>query len=281
MRPPLDRVLIGINARLFPSNWRPARDEITFASANGFDCIQLPGQIQGLDSERLGDSFKTIAAALRAANLVAVMEIVALINPEGYTRLGTTPLEVLETNLPAITALPCERVHLHLAPSERAEDWVWEALEQRLASQFAAGVELAKEHGFQLGFEHNEPDIHMFPTVKRCAALLEAVPGLGLVWDFNHTPLDEVPTYLGLAERISMLHVSDTPLPDVNYHYPLGMGTIDFERYCQGLLDGGFAGPAILEIGGLPKSGGYGRDTDEALIDSGQRLRRAFGRDDV
>jgi hypothetical protein len=38
------------------------------------------------------------------------------------------------------------------------------------------------------------------------------------------------------------------------------------------LFNGGFHGPAILEIGGLPKSGGYGRDTDQALADSLQRL---------
>jgi sugar phosphate isomerase/epimerase len=74
---------------------------------------------------------------------------------------------------------------------------------------------------------------------------------------------------------MSMLHVSDTPLPKVNYHLPLGLGSIDFPLYCQALQRGNFTGPAILEIGGLPKSGGYGRDTDAALVDSLQRLAAA------
>jgi len=72
---------------------------------------------------------------------------------------------------------------------------------------------------------------------------------------------------------MSMLHVSDTPLPEVNYHVPLGQGNIDYEAICQSLYDGGFAGPAILEIGGLPRSGGYGKDTDEALAESLQILK--------
>jgi len=274
---PTPLVPVGMNARLFPSNWRPVRDEIAFASASGFEAIQLPGQIQGLDADRLGDSFSTVAALLRSSNLIAVMEIVVLVDTAGRTKLGTTPLEVLEANLPAITTLPCARVHLHLAPSERAESSTWQSVELRLAPQLAAGVELARQHGFSFGFEHNEPDIPVFPSAARCIALLDAVPGLGLVWDFNHTPLAEVPTYLDQAERISMLHISDTPLPDLNYHLPLGLGAIDFASYCGGLLQRGFNGPAILEIGGLPKSGGYGRDTDAALVESAQRLRRAFG----
>jgi sugar phosphate isomerase/epimerase len=74
----------------------------------------------------------------------------------------------------------------------------------------------------------------------------------------------------------SMLHISDTRLPETNEHLPLGMGTVDFARYCQLLRASKFHGPAILEIGGLPKSGGYDRDTDAALIDSLERLRSAY-----
>jgi hypothetical protein len=34
-----------------------------------------------------------------------------------------------------------------------------------------------------------------------------------------------------------------------------------------------YRGPAILEIGGLPKSGGYGQDTNDALITSRARFQ--------
>jgi sugar phosphate isomerase/epimerase len=72
-----------------------------------------------------------------------------------------------------------------------------------------------------------------------------------------------------------MLHVADTRLPETNEHLPLGMGTVDFAHICQVVRASGFHGPAILEIGGLPKSGGFGRDTDAALVDSLQRVRAA------
>jgi sugar phosphate isomerase/epimerase len=49
---------------------------------------------------------------------------------------------------------------------------------------------------------------------------------------------------------MSMLHVSDTPLPATNHHLPLGLGNVDI-RSCTALANAGFHGPAILEIGGL------------------------------
>jgi len=47
-------------------------------------------------------------------------------------------------------------------------------------------------------------------------------------------------------------------------------------RPIAALVAGGYSGPAILEIGGLPESGGYGRDTDDALIVSQHRLKEAI-----
>lgn len=134
---------------------------------------------------------------------------------------------------------------------------------------------LATAHGFRFGFEHNEPRICLCATPERCAAILDAVPGLGFVWDMNHTAPEHLRGFVALTPRMTMLHVSDTRLPTVNDHYPLGMGAIDFPTYCRAVLRGGFDGPAILEIGGLPHSGGYGRDADAALTDSLQRLQAA------
>jgi sugar phosphate isomerase/epimerase len=102
------------------------------------------------------------------------------------------------------------------------------------------------------------------------------VPDLGFVWDWNHTAPEHLTGFLALASRITMLHIADTRLPTVNDHLPLGMGTVDFALYSRELLAHGFSGPAILEIGGLPQSGGYGRDTDAALVDSRDRLHAAI-----
>ena len=78
----------------------------------------------------------------------------------------------------------------------------------------------------------------------KVAALLDAVPGLGFVWDVNHTHPDDLAAFKALAPRMSMLHVSDTPLPETNYHLPIGMGNVDFADYFRAALGGGFTGAA-------------------------------------
>ncbi len=263
---------IGMNARQFPGNWRPASDEIAFARSAGFRAIQFQGQEPGLTAERLGEPFDVIAGALAGAGIEAVMEIIVRVDAAGRTASGLTPLDLLERNLPAITALPCTRVHWHLVPLAPEDDATLHALERSLVPQCAAGVAHAAAHGFRFGFEHNEPRLGLCATPERCAALLDAMPDLGFVWDMNHTAPEHLGGFLALLPRTTMLHISDTRLPTVNDHYPLGMGAIDFPAYCRALTAGGYSGPAILEIGGLPQSGGYGRDTDDALIDSLRRL---------
>jgi sugar phosphate isomerase/epimerase len=105
------------------------------------------------------------------------------------------------------------------------------------------------------------------------AALLDAVDGLGFVWDLNHTAPDRLSGFVALAPRMRLVHVSDTPLPQLNGHQPIGGGSLDVEAYLGAAIDGGFSGPLVLEIGGHPLAGGFGRDTDEALSDSLGRVR--------
>lgn len=261
-------ILIGMNDRLFPTNFRPILEDIAFARANGFQAIQFHGKPDGLGESQLGASLAATGAALRDAGIAPVMEIVLAVDAHGQHESGRPPIAVLEANLPAITALGCTCVHWHVVLRQRADAPVIDALEAALVSQFAAGVALAAQHGFRFGVEHNAPEARPYHTAARSTALLDAVPGLGFVWDLNHTPLDELDAYLALARRMTMLHVADTALPETNQHVPLGLGNLDFRQIMDKLLRRGFSGPAILEIGGLPKSGGYGRDTDEALISS-------------
>ncbi len=261
-------LIIGLNGRFFEQNWRPAHAEIDFAAANGFASIQFHGKPAGLQAAALGADFASIRQQLQAQKIMPVMEINLQIDATGRAATGQTPLEVLEANLPAIAGLGCEYVHWHLNNQPVLEYPQVAELEIALQAQFAAGVALAQQRGFRFGFEHNDPILRLFTTPQACRQLLEAVPDLGFVWDFNHTLPEDFAGFVGLIPRMSMLHISDTPLPEVNYHLPLGMGNIDFAAYCQALAAANFHGPAILEIGGLPKSGGYGRDTDAALIDS-------------
>ncbi len=269
-------MILGMNARQFPGNWRPAVAEIAFARGAGFGALQFHGQEPGLDPERLGEPLAVVADALAVAGIEAVIEIIVRVDATGRTASGLTPLDVLALNLPAIDALPCTCVHWHLVPLAPEENATLHTLERSLIPQFRAAVACAETHGFRFAIEHNEPRIGLWATPERIAALLDAVPGLGFVWDMNHTAPEHLNGFLSLISRMTMVHIADTRLPTVNDHYPLGMGTIDFPAYCGALRSGGFAGPAILEIGGLPQSGGYGRDTDAALIDSLSRLRAAI-----
>ena len=269
-------IQIGFNARLFPNNWRPALNEIRFAKENGFQAIQFPGPPEGLGKERLGDGLPTIARALKDNGITAVMEIVVHVYDNGLTADGKTPLDILKANLPAINTLPCPYVHWHLVSLGTLKPKPIRQLEKSYPPQFIEAVEIAHNHGFQFSFEHNEPELMLFSRADSCQEMLANVPSLGFVWDFNHTTPDELTAVQAMIPRMRMLHVSDTPLPEVNHHLPLGLGTVDFESYCQALIQGGFNGPAILEIGGLPKSGGFGKDTDEALINSRQILEQAI-----
>lgn len=272
----MNRIAIGLNGRFFPANWRPALQEIAFAEAHGLRCIQFPGRVTGLAEADLGAAFTAIAKALRIADLTVVMEIVVRIDASGLTAEGLTPLAVLKANLPAIVALRCTHVHWHLVPSVEMTDEENAVLERSLVQQFVVAAALGVQQGFKFGFEHNEPELRLFGSPVSCAELLNAVPDLHFVWDFNHTIPEHLDGFTALIPRMSALHISDTPLPEVNHHLPLGMGSIDFEAYGRLLRDGHFRGPAVLEIGGLPKSGGYGRDTDQALIESLYRLSAAF-----
>ncbi len=266
---------IGMNGRFFPANWRPALDEIAFAGPNGFRAMQFPGIERGLDEEHLDAPIEIVAEALANANVVAVMEIVVRSGLDGKTALGNRPLDLFYANLPAMKALPCLCAHWHIMPAEPIDAAGARRLEELVVPQLKEAAEVAAQHNIKFGIEHNEPQLHIFATPDSCGTALSAVPGLHLVWDLNHVIPEHFDGFASLIPRMSMLHVSDTPLPTVNAHYPLGMGCLDFVAYSQALLDRQFSGPAILEIGGTPYSGGFGRDTDEALIDSMSRFRQA------
>jgi L-ribulose-5-phosphate 3-epimerase len=267
-------IQIGMNGRFFPDNKQTARDEIVFAKMAGFRCIQFPGMAGGLDMQRLGDPLNVVGLALRRARITAVMEMTIPLYNNGLTVEGDSPLDILHANLQAIQALNCVHVHWHLVSAVPMTEVELQTLEENLVPQMAAAVVLAKTHRFTFGFEHNAADEPLFHRPEICADLLTAVPGLGLVWDINHTTEADLPAYARLAHRVTLLHISDTPWPDVNYHLPLGQGNLDVRQFLKHILAVGFLGCAVLEIGGMPNSGGYGRDTNEALIDSHVQLSR-------
>lgn len=261
-------ISIGYAGRFFPDNFRPLQGELAFARQAGFECLQFMGKPDGLGKDHLRISLDEAGKQFADSGLISVMEIIIRVSLAGEIVAGQSVQAFLEANLSAIRALKCVCVHVHLAPVVGMLDFDVFAFEESLVNDFRACVEVAQAEGFAFGFEHNEPDQRIHGSPKQCDHLLQTVEGLNFVWDVNHTMPDQLQAYSDLLPRTQMLHVSDTPLPEVNYHLPLGEGNINWVQVGEILKASGFRGPAILEVGGIPKSGGFGRDTDAALVKS-------------
>ena len=243
--------------RLTGGNWRPPSDELRFAASAGFDTVQIRSDRAGELEDELGIGAQELGDLFAEVGVEPVLEM--LVRHEGEP--GTVP-RALESNLTAIDAIGVLRVHVHpVGPAEAAP---------LLARDFTDALALADDAGLVFAAEHNAPGHHLLVEPADVEALLDAVPGLGFVWDVNHTSAEHVDRFLALRERFTLVHVSDTPLPETNHHLPLGRGSVDFARLR------GLDVPLVLEIGGLPHSGGPGLDTDEALRDSKRRLEAAL-----
>lgn len=239
--------------RLAGGNWRPPADELRFAAEAGFDALQVMSRGDGIEQE-LGVDAHELGALYREHGLEPVLELLVFVRAPGAIPAA------IRAQLPAIRAVGFTRVHVH--PAGRPDEPV------DLVAEYRAAMELVADEPFLFAAEHNAPGHHFLVGPDEVEALLDAVPGLGLIWDINHTPPQDVPRFLALRERLTMVHVSDTPLPETNHHLPLGRGAVDLSVLRE------LEVPLILEIGGLPHSGGPGLDTDDALVESLARLRR-------
>jgi L-ribulose-5-phosphate 3-epimerase len=250
---------VGMLGRFFGrhtgGNWRPPEQELRFASAAGFDTVQIRSDRAGELHDELGIDPAELGALFDDIGLEPVLEM--LVRHDGER--GTLA-RALRVNLAAIEAIGVLRVHIHpVGPSDAAP---------LLRDDFAEALELADSSGLIFGVEHNAPGHRLLVEPGEVEALLDAVPGLGLVWDLNHTRAEDTARFLALRERFTLVHASDTPLPETNHHLPLGRGNVDFS-VLRGIDDV----PVVLEVGGLPVSGGPGLDTDDVLLDSLARLR--------
>jgi sugar phosphate isomerase/epimerase len=251
---------VGMLGRFFGrhtgGNWRPPADELRFAAAAGFDTLQVQSRRPGELEDELGIGGEELGALYDELGVEPALEM--LVRHEGEP--GTFA-RALRANLDMIDAAGFLRVHVHPVGPVEAKPY--------LARDLAEALEVADDAGLIFGVEHNAPGHRLLVGIDEIERLLEEVPGLGLIWDINHTPAEDVPRFLALRERFTLVHVSDTPLPETNHHLPLGRGNVDLS-----VLHGIDDIPLVLEIGGLPHSGGPGLDTDDALSESLAALRR-------
>jgi L-ribulose-5-phosphate 3-epimerase len=250
---------IGMLGRFFPLNWRPPADEIRFAAEHGFAAIQIRSDHAGEIAENLRTEPRAVGEAFAASGVEPVLEMLVFHHGE-----PGTIARALRANLPAIEQIGFHRVHVHpVGPAEAAP---------LLADDFGEALEIALTEGLTFGVEHNAAGHRLLVDPSSVHALLAAVPGLHFVWDLNHTLPEHIAEFERLRDRLSLVHVSDTPLPETNHHLPIGRGSVDFS------VLRGFDVPLILEVGGLPVSGGPGLDSDEVLLDSLARLAAACTR---
>ena len=213
---------VGMLGRFFGrhtgGNWRPPEQELRFAAAAGFDTLQIRSDRAGEIEDELGIDAVTLGALFDDIGIEPVLEM--LVRHDG--KPGTLA-RALRANLTAIGAIGVLRVHIHpVGPSEAA---------QLLRDDFAEALEVAEASGVIFGCEHNAPGHRLLVEPGEVEELLDAVPGLGFVWDMNHTRPEHVARFLALRERFTLVHASDTPLPETNHHLPLGRGSIDFTRF--------------------------------------------------
>jgi L-ribulose-5-phosphate 3-epimerase len=240
--------------RFFPLNWRPPAQEIRFAAEHGFAAIQIRSDRAGELADELRSDPREVGAAFAADGVEPVLEMLVVHNGDR----GTIP-RALRANLRAIDQIGIQRVHVH--PVGRAE------AASLLVDELGEALEISLAAGITFGVEHNAAGHHLLVEPDDVHDLLDSVPGLHFVWDLNHTLPEHVAEFAQLRDRLSLVHVSDTPLPKTNHHLPLGRGSVDL-----GLVHD-LDVPLILEVGGLPVSGGPGLDTDDVLLDSLARLR--------
>lgn len=205
-------------------------------------------------ASNLGD-VAVLSRRLQDHAIEPVLEIMVALDERGLME-GRLPREILRQNLNLIDTLGIRLVHWHLYT---LSDPVLRQIEVSITEECARAQEIATSHGFQMGIENNPPEGWVHVNPEQCASDLAAVGELGLVWDLNHTAAKDIPGFHALSDRVQMLHVSDTPLPETNHHLPLGMGRVPIESVIGELVSAGFSGPMILEIGGHEVSGGHGR----------------------
>lgn len=261
-------VLVGMVGRFFPVNWRPAAAEARFAAENGFACVQLRCDHPNGVEDALREPAARAGAAFAAAGIEVAIEVLVRAELDAPDLVA-----VVETTLAPAAALAAERVHLHVVPASRDVDVA--ELERRLVPELAEAAEVARRHGVRLGLEHNPRSQPLLSRPDVVARVLEEIPELGFVWDVNHTATADLAAFAPLLERATLVHLSDTQLPETKHHLPLGLGTVDVRGAVAALARARYAGPVVLEIGGMPHSGGYGRDTDEALRESRRLLLAA------
>lgn len=187
-----------------------------------------------------------IRAVLRAAGLelMAVDSSIRLLGEQPEAEAGAELLAFLE--LAADLGAPLVRVFGGAAP----EGTEAEAATARAAGILERAVPEAERLGVSVGLETHDA----FSAVGAVAAVLARVPSVqvGMVWDLLHTHrMGDTPAAVVelLGGRVLDVHLKDARRAGIERWQlvPLGEGEVPVRECLAVLLDGGYAGPLVVE----------------------------------
>jgi len=228
----------------------PGRDvlkEIEWIAEMGFEFIDLTLEPPAAGVRQVDPD--AVRAALQAHNLQVVGHTayyLPLCSP--FESIRRAAVDELKLCIEAFAKIGAGWMNLH--PDGKAPMHERKFVIDRNVQTIHDLLGTAKQFGIGLMIE-NLPG--SFNTVRQLGELLDVIPELGLHLDIGHANLlvehnttDEILSAYG--KRLQHVHLHDNKGGASDLHLPLGVGTVDSEKYIRSLQRCGYDGTITLEV---------------------------------
>ncbi len=231
---------LGVNSVLFRDfAFETAAEHIAKAGYDGVEIAAIAGMCEHLDLDRWEAQADDLQATMDRHDLEWLSTEVAALDE---TRLRPAFEACAELGIPVVNVGP------------GGESDVEGSLEASI-DKLAAMAELADEYGVTLCVKaHVGQSIYDTPTTLRAIEAIDS-PGFGIDMDPSHIyRAGEAPeeAVADVVDAMGHIHIRDcpgrSPDPGTIQEQACGRGDIDLYAYCEALVDGGYDGPACLEV---------------------------------
>ncbi len=233
-------IQLGVNSVLFGAfDYATAARQTALAGYDGIEISAIKGMCEHLDL----DAWQKQAAELKSITedngLKFLSTEVAGLDEDRLLRAFEAGAEI---GIPVINVGPG-------GESDNEEDF------RRQTDILAARAEKAAEYGVTLCVKaHVKKCIYNTPTTLRAMDRITS-PAFGIDMDPSHvhrggeSPAEALPKVL---HRVKHIHIRDCPgrgpSPGSPPQQACGRGEIDLIAYCRAMVEGGYSGPACLEV---------------------------------
>ncbi len=233
-------IKLGVNSVLFGGfDFATAAKHI---KAAGYDGIEVSA-IKGMCEHLVLDDWRSQAAMIKQAAADNGLELLSMEETAlDEDRLIKAFEAGAEIGIPIINIGPGGK-------SDVEEDFV------RQTDLMAAMAEKAASYGVTLCCKaHVGGAIYNTPTTLRAMEKIKS-PAFGVDMDPSHIHRaneDPAPALKAVVSRARHIHIRDCkgrgPAPGAPPMQACGRGDIDLYAYCQSMVEGGYAGPVVLEV---------------------------------